>query len=91
MNKMILALSAAALIAGTASAFATTTERGVVSYTDTSTGILKLADGESFKISQPVLLKGVAPGDHIVVTVFDNKDVGFHTDNRYYDDHESTN
>lgn len=89
MNKFILAISAAALIGTAGSALAATSERGVVSYTDPSTGALKLTNGESFTVAQPVLLKGVAAGDHVVVTVFNNNEVGFHTDNRYYDDHES--
>lgn len=89
MKKFALAFAAAALVVSAGSALAATTDHGTVSYTDPASGLVRLTDGTHYQISQPVLLNGVAPGDHVVVTVFNNKEIGFRSDDRYYSDHDS--
>ncbi|BCP55914.1 hypothetical protein K32_45310 [Kaistia sp. 32K] len=78
---MILALSG--LILTTGSALAADTFGGVVARTNPMTGEVTLLGGSTFQVSEPMLLHGVAPGEHVIVTVNPNNTVGIQEDSSY--------
>lgn len=89
MKKLIAVLPFAALVLASGSAFAAQEAYGEVSSANPSTGMINLTDGSHFKVSTPVLLNGMAPGDHVIVTINDDKTVGIAPDSGWGEDNNS--
>jgi hypothetical protein len=80
-RSLLLAIAGFALSAG--SALAADTYSGVVARADPMTGEVMLLGGTIFQVSEPLLLHGLGPGDHVIVTVNDNQTVGIQDDTSY--------
>jgi hypothetical protein len=80
-RTLLLAFAGLALTAG--SALAADTYNGVVARADPMTGEVTLLGGSTFQVSEPVLLHGMAPGEHVIVTVNPNNTVGIQEDSSY--------
>jgi hypothetical protein len=80
-RTLLLAFAGLALSAGTA--LAADSYNGVVARADPMTGEVTLLGGNTFMVSVPVLLHGVSPGEHVIVTVNDNQTVGIQEDSSY--------
>ncbi len=83
MKKMTVLLPLAAFVMFAGPALATEVTCGIVSSANPSTGDLRLQDGSKFRVSYPTLLKGVGPGDPVVVTLNNDNTVGITDDNRF--------
>jgi hypothetical protein len=83
MMKRTLLLAFAGLALSTGAASAADTYNGVVARANPMTGEVMLLGGTTFQVSEPVLLHGVAPGEHVIVTVNPNNTVGIQEDSSY--------
>jgi hypothetical protein len=81
MKRLALAIAVSVLSA--APTFATEIICGTVSRADSSTGELRLTEGSTFRVVAPSVLSGMAPGDHVRVTINNNRTVGVTHDDRY--------
>lgn len=89
MRKLAILLPFAAILATTGAALAVDVDAGQVSGMNPATGALSLTDGRSFHISNPVLLNGLIPGEHVIVTINDDHTVGLAVDNNYLEGDQS--
>lgn len=80
-RTLLLAIAGLALTAGAASA--ADSYNGVVARADPMTGEVMLLGGATFQVSEPILLHGLGPGEHVIVTVNDNQTVGIQEDTSY--------
>lgn len=85
MRKLVLISSMAILVGSAGAAFAVDVDGGAVRSIDSGSGSVTLMDGRSFKISNPSLLSGVIPGEKVIITVNDDKTVGFSEDSSQWD------
>jgi hypothetical protein len=83
MKKITLLLALSGLVLTTGSALAADVYNGVVARADPMTGEVTLLGGSTFQVSEPVLLHGLAPGEHVIVTVNENNTVGIQEDSSY--------
>ncbi len=84
MMKRTLLLAFAGLVLSAGAALAADTYNGVVARADPMTGEVTLLGGQTFMVSEPILLHGVAPGEHVIVTVNPfNNSVGIQEDSSY--------
>ena len=79
MKKLAVLLPFAVLMT-TGAAYAAEADANQLVEANPSTGVVKLLDGRTFTVSQPVLLRGLMPGDHVIVTINDDKSVGISQD-----------
>ena len=80
MKTLALALPLAAFLASAGAAYAVDVDSGTVRQLDARSGAITLMDGRSFKVSNPILLDGVIPGEKVIITVNDDKTIGFSED-----------
>ena len=83
MMKRTLLLAFAGFALSMGSALAAESYNGVVARADPMTGEVTLLGGATFQVSQPLLLHGVAPGEHVIVTINPNNTVGIQEDSSY--------
>jgi hypothetical protein len=83
MMKRTLLLAFAGLALSAGSAYAADSYNGVVARADPMTGEVTLLGGSTFLVTQPMLLHGLGPGEHVIVTVNDNQTVGIQEDSSY--------
>lgn len=84
MKKTLLAAAAFAIVLPFATpALAVEVICGTVSSADPPSGVVRLTDGTSYRVKVPVLLRGLAPGSHVVITVNNDRSVGIRSDTRY--------
>jgi len=83
MKKNLLFLPLAGLLLVSGAAIAAETMSGVVARADPNTGELALVGGGTFQVTEPMVLRGMAPGDHVIVTLNNNNTVGVHEDTDY--------
>lgn len=69
-------LPLAALLAMTGAAFAADVHTGRLASMDPTTGMVTLTTGQSFIVSNPILLHGLLPGELVDVTINDNGTIG---------------
>jgi len=86
MRKTSLILAAAATLLAGGAAFAQQKYPGTVSRANPSTGEVTLTTGKTFRVSQPVLLQGLMPGTHVVITVAANGTTGIRQNDSYRDE-----
>lgn len=80
-RSLLLALSGLVLATGTA--IAADSIDGVVARANPMTGEVTLLGGHTFQVTEPTLLHGLAPGEHVIVTLNDNNTVGIQEDSSY--------
>lgn len=80
-NLMFLSLAGLLLVSGTA--FAAETMSGVVARADPYTGELSIVGGGTVMVSEPLLLRNLAPGEHVIVTRNNNGTIGIQEDSSY--------
>ncbi|MCX5493198.1 hypothetical protein OSH11_00625 [Kaistia dalseonensis] len=87
MKTIAILVPAAAFLLSGAAAFADEyqTDAGRIMGMNAQTGAIQLDDGHSYTISNPVLLNGVNPGEHVIVTVSPSHTVGFQEDTGQFD------
>ncbi|WP_084640190.1 hypothetical protein [Kaistia adipata] len=83
MMKHTLMLASVGLVLSAGAALAADTYNGVVARANPMTGEVMLLGGATFVVSEPSLLHGVAPGEHVIVTVSPNNTVGIQEDSSY--------
>jgi hypothetical protein len=85
--RTVAILASAGLLLATGAAMATEvpTDSGRIMGMNAQTGAITLDDGHHYVISNPTLLKGVAPGEHVIVTENPNRTIGFQEDTSQYD------
>ncbi|BCP55915.1 hypothetical protein K32_45320 [Kaistia sp. 32K] len=84
MRKLLFILPLAGLLAG-GSAFAAETFGGVVTGVNPSAGTISIGGGGTYRVSQPLLLRGVYSGEHVIITKNDNNTVGLQEDSGFSD------
>jgi len=84
MRNILFLLPVAGLLA-VGPALAAETYGGVVSNVNPSTGTVTVVGAGTFQVSQPMLLRGVYGGEHVIVTKNDNGTVGFQEDSNFSD------
>lgn len=85
MKKIAFALPLAIVLGSAGSALAVNVDAGTLTRMDTATGEVTMADGQTYKISNPSLLYGLIPGEKIIVTINDDKTVGLQEDSSQFD------
>lgn len=87
MRKFALILPAAIVLATATSALAAdyTTDSGRITSMNPQTGAIGLDNGHHYVIPNPGMLKGIMPGEHVVVTVSPNHSIGFEEDPTQFD------
>lgn len=80
-NLLFIPLAGLMFVSGTA--LAAETFNGVVARTDPYNGHLVLLGGATFQVSEPNLLRNLAPGEHVIVTLNDNQTIGVQEDSSY--------
>lgn len=85
MRKLALISSLAIVIGSAGAAYAVDVDGGAVRSIDAGSGSVTLMDGRTFRISNPSLLTGVIPGEKVIITVNDDKTVGFQEDSSQWD------
>lgn len=83
MKKNLLFLPFAGLLLVSGTALAAETMNGVVARADPSTGQLMLLGGANFQVTDPMVLRHLAPGQHVIVTRNNNDTIGVQVDNAY--------
>ncbi|MCX5580756.1 hypothetical protein [Kaistia terrae] len=83
MKKNLLFIPLAGLMFVSGTALAAETYNGVVARTDPNSGHVELLGGTTFQVSEPSLLRGLAPGEHVIVTINENNSVGIQEDSSY--------
>jgi hypothetical protein len=83
MNKNLLFFPLAGFILASGSALAGESMNGVVARADPNTGELSIVGGGTVQVSEPLLLRNLAPGEHVIVTRNDNGTIGVQEDSSY--------
>lgn len=83
MKKHLYLLPLAGLLLASGTAFAAETMNGVVARADPNTGQLMLLGGANFQVTDPSVLRHLAPGQHVIVTRNNNDTIGVQVDNAY--------
>lgn len=83
MNKNLLFIPFAGLLFVSGTALAAETIDGVVARANPNTGELSLVGGGTFQVTEPILLRNLAPGEHVIVTRNNNNTIGVQKDNSY--------
>ncbi|ODT14073.1 MAG: hypothetical protein ABS35_35930 [Kaistia sp. SCN 65-12] len=84
MRKLVFILPLAGLLVG-GSALAAQTVGGVVARTDPAMGTITIVGSGTYRVSEPRLLRNVAPGEHVIITHNDNNTVGLQEDSNFSD------
>ena len=84
MRKLVFLLPLAGLRVG-GPALAAQTVGGVVTHTDPAMGTVSIVGGSTYRVSDPRLLRNVAPGEHVIITMNDNRTVGLQEDSSFSD------
>ncbi|WP_029077157.1 hypothetical protein [Kaistia adipata] len=84
MRKLVFLLPLAGLLVG-GPALAADTVGGVVAHTDLSMGTITIVGGGTYRVSEPRLLRNVAPGEHVIITKNDNNTIGLQEDSNFSD------
>lgn len=83
MNKNLLLLPFAGLLLVSGTALAAETMSGVVARANPDTGELTIVGGGTVQVSEPLLLRNLAPGEHVIVTRNNNGTIGVQEDSSY--------
>ncbi|MFI5408344.1 hypothetical protein [Kaistia sp. UC242_56] len=83
MKKNLLFLSFAGLLLVSGTALAAETLNGVVARADPNTGELEIVGGGRVQVTDPRLLRNLAPGEHVIVTRNNNGTIGVQEDSSY--------
>ncbi|MCX5520583.1 hypothetical protein OSH10_19265 [Kaistia defluvii] len=83
MNKKLLFLLFAGLLLVPGTALAAETMSGVVARADPYTGELSIVGGGTVQVADPRLLRNLAPGEHVIVTLNNNGTIGVQEDSSY--------
>jgi hypothetical protein len=84
MSKLAFILPLAGLLVG-GPALAAETVGGVVTHTNPSMGTISIVGGGTYRVSQPLLLRNINPGEHVIITKNDNGTVGLQEDSNFSD------
>lgn len=83
MNKNLLLLPFAGLLLVSGTALAGETMSGVVARADPNSGELTIVGGGTVQVTQPLLLRNLAPGEHVIITQNNNGTIGVQEDSSY--------
>ncbi|MCX5567721.1 MULTISPECIES: hypothetical protein [Kaistia] len=83
MKKHLYLLPLAGLLLASGTALAAETMNGVVARADPYTGELVLLGGANIQVSDPSVLRHLAPGEHVIITRNDNDTIGVQVDSSY--------
>ncbi|WP_018182314.1 hypothetical protein [Kaistia granuli] len=84
MSKLAFILPLAGLLVG-GPALAAETIGGVVSHADPAMGTITIVGSGTYRVSQPLLLRNLAPGEHVIITKNDNGTIGLQEDSNFSD------
>lgn len=84
MRKIVFLLPLAGLLVG-GSALAADTVGGVVAHANPAMGTITIVGGGTYRVSEPRLLRNVVPGEHVIITMNDNRTVGLQEDSNFSD------
>lgn len=83
MKKYLSFISFAGLLLVSGTALAGETMSGVVARANPNTGELSIVGGGTVQVSEPLLLRNLAPGEHVIVTRNNNGTIGVQEDSSY--------
>lgn len=86
MRNAVIMTAAAAALLGAGPALAQQSYPGTVTRANPGTGDVTLTTGKTYRVSKPVLLYGLMPGAHVVITVAPNGTVGIRQNEGYRDE-----
>lgn len=90
MKKIAFALPLAIVLGSAGSALAVDVDAGTLTKMNPATGEVTMTNGHTYKVSNPVLLNGLIPGEKIIITVNDDKTVGLQEDSSQWDGSSQT-